>query len=487
MRLELSLHVAAASLFGVRRHRARRRTPDLDPRIAKLVASVSEERLGVILKKLESFGRAARCRRRRPTTRGIGAARQWIFDEMKSYSPKLQVSFDTYQVADAGTHHARRRAPQRDGGSAGHAARGASTSAATTTRSRRPGGQGAANAGARAARSRRAHRCRPPIPTRRSTTSAPGVNDDGSGTALTMELARVFSQSGIDFDATLVFMCHVGEEQGLIGARLHAQKAVDAEDSDRRGLQQRHRRRRSRRQRHRRRRDDPRLLRKGPRTRRRASWRGSSSAGAARYVPSHKVRLMARPDRFGRGGDHSAYNAARLHRGRLPRVARELHHAARRRATPSTASRCRTWRRTRASTPPPRRRWRSRRRRRACSSERNQPMITRAPSGYDAHLNWNAVAGRRRLSDLLARSVGTGLAARGAASATSPTLAAAEHADRRLRLRRRRGRRRRPRELRHRLRDAAPRAGSRPIKTQRRGLVAGSVRGLRSTARVGRP
>src|SRR5207253_11293417 len=27
-----------------------------------------------------------------------------------------------------------------------------------------------------------------------------------------------------------------------------------------------------------------------------------------RYVPSHRVRPMARPDRFGRGGDHSAYN-----------------------------------------------------------------------------------------------------------------------------------------------------------------------------------
>ena len=57
-------------------------------------------------------------------------------------------------------------------------------------------------------------------------STAPGVNDDGSGTALTMELARIFSQSGIDFDATLVFMCHVAEEQGLMGAKLHAQKAV---------------------------------------------------------------------------------------------------------------------------------------------------------------------------------------------------------------------------------------------------------------------
>ena len=32
-------------------------------------------------------------------TRGVGAARQWIFDELKRSSAKLQVSFDTYQVA----------------------------------------------------------------------------------------------------------------------------------------------------------------------------------------------------------------------------------------------------------------------------------------------------------------------------------------------------------------------------------------------------
>ena len=52
---------------------------------------------------------------------------------------------------------------------------------------------------------------------------SPGANDDGSGTALTMELARVFAESGIEFDATLVFMCWAGEEQGSYGARAHAQ------------------------------------------------------------------------------------------------------------------------------------------------------------------------------------------------------------------------------------------------------------------------
>ena len=51
---------------------------------------------------------------------------------------------------------------------------------------------------------------------------APGANDDGSGTVLTMEAARVLSQSGLEFDATLVFVAFVAEEEGLIGASLHA-------------------------------------------------------------------------------------------------------------------------------------------------------------------------------------------------------------------------------------------------------------------------
>ena len=57
---------------------------------------------------------------------------------------------------------------------------------------------------------------------------APGANDDGSGTVLTMELARVFAESGVEFDATLVFICWAGEEQGLIGSAAHAQDLVAA-------------------------------------------------------------------------------------------------------------------------------------------------------------------------------------------------------------------------------------------------------------------
>jgi hypothetical protein len=48
------------------------------------------------------------------------------------------------------------------------------------------------------------------------TCRAPGVDDNGSGTALVMELARVMSQ--YSFKRTIVFMATQGEEQGLFGA-----------------------------------------------------------------------------------------------------------------------------------------------------------------------------------------------------------------------------------------------------------------------------
>jgi hypothetical protein len=55
------------------------------------------------------------------------------------------------------------------------------------------------------------------------SSPAPGANDDASGTALVMELARVMSK--YQFDATIVFACVAGEEQGLLGAAALAERA----------------------------------------------------------------------------------------------------------------------------------------------------------------------------------------------------------------------------------------------------------------------
>src|SRR5437867_2757958 len=49
---------------------------------------------------------------------------------------------------------------------------------------------------------------------------SPGANDDGSGTAVSIELARVLSR--YQFDASLIFMTVVGEDEGLFGSEAHA-------------------------------------------------------------------------------------------------------------------------------------------------------------------------------------------------------------------------------------------------------------------------
>lgn len=54
---------------------------------------------------------------------------------------------------------------------------------------------------------------------------APGANDDASGTAAVMEMARVMSH--YEFPATLVFMAVAGEEQGLFGANKWAEEAAE--------------------------------------------------------------------------------------------------------------------------------------------------------------------------------------------------------------------------------------------------------------------
>jgi hypothetical protein len=369
---------------------ARAQDADLDPRIVKLVSTISEERLGVILKKLESFETRSTMSSTTSTTRGIGAARQWILDEMKGYSPKLKVSFDSYQVVPQG--RITRDVELRNVMAVlpGRSPRRIYVSGHYDTVAR-PGGQGASNAGGPAPADPDARTAPAADPNAPLDNLAPGVNDDGSGTALTIELARVFSQSGIEFDATLVFMCHVGEEQGLVGARLHAQKAVaektpieavfnnDIVGNDRGGSGI----------------IDGATIRvyaEGPEDSPSRELARFVQRWGSRYVPSHKVRPMARPDRFGRGGDHSAYNAlgftavgfresrenfTRQHDVRdtyegisLPYLAQNARVNAASAATLALAP------------PPP-----------SVLSDRNQPMITRAPTGYDANLAWNASPG----------------------------------------------------------------------------------------------
>ena len=54
---------------------------------------------------------------------------------------------------------------------------------------------------------------------------APGANDDASGTAVSLECARVLSQ--MKFPGTIIFLAVAGEEQGLYGSQRFAQMAKE--------------------------------------------------------------------------------------------------------------------------------------------------------------------------------------------------------------------------------------------------------------------
>ena len=141
-----------------------------------------------------------------------------------------------------------------------------------------------------------------------ATSDAPGADDDGSGASAVVELARVMSKRfPHGFDATIVFAVVAAEEQGLLGAaglarRLHdeGKTVVSAFTDDIIGNVVA---------------DDGRMDSTSMRVYAVDSV-PSRSGELARYVwgigatytPSLDVRPTFRLDRIGRGGDHSPFH-----------------------------------------------------------------------------------------------------------------------------------------------------------------------------------
>ena len=274
---------------------------DADPRLELLVSAVSEARLSELVTALAAFGTRNTLSSTTSPTRGIGAALQWIFDELRRSSPRLQVSFDTHRVAKDGriTHDVELRnvlavLP-------GKSERRIYLTAHYDTVNTGGVGQIGAN---------RTSGQPPADPQLRADqdydVDAPGANDNGSGTALTIELARVLATSGLQFDATIVFALWAGEEQGLVGSRAHVQQLAtdpaiveaninnDIVGNSRGGngvVDS----------------ESVRLYSEGPEDSPSRSLARYVGRVATLYVPSHRIRLMARPDRFSRGSDHTAF------------------------------------------------------------------------------------------------------------------------------------------------------------------------------------
>lgn len=185
-RLPVTLLLAAAVL--------RAQTAPSDPTIKKMVREISPDRIAAEVKTLAGFETRGNYSDPNQKTRGIGAARRWIFAQFHGYSQRLEVAYDVEKKGSTeissvvavllGTVEPEKRVI---------------VSAHYDSINLRATGDKAAEA------------------------PAPGADDDASGTAVVLELARVLSQ--YHFRKTIVFIAFAGEELGYVGSTRYASRA----------------------------------------------------------------------------------------------------------------------------------------------------------------------------------------------------------------------------------------------------------------------
>ena len=259
----------------------------IDPDIQQMLGEVSGENLDRIVRALAGFETRHSLSSMDDPDRGVGAAMDWLVEEWSSYSPRLQVSRECFNPVPVGRITREVEVCNIMAVLPGRTARRVYVSGHHDTVARvAPGmeGQFAEN-----------------------DHPAPGANDNASGTVAAMEVSRILAQSGLEFDATLVFIAFGAEELGLFGARYHAQRAreegirIDAVlNNDMLGniesgdgqinatvLQ---------------------LFAPPPDDSPARELARYIHRVAGAYVPNHEIRRVAREDRFGRGGDHTPFN-----------------------------------------------------------------------------------------------------------------------------------------------------------------------------------
>jgi acetylornithine deacetylase/succinyl-diaminopimelate desuccinylase-like protein len=175
--------------------------------INKMLREVSAKRIEADIRKLVSFGTRNTNSEQDNPTRGIGAARDWIFAEFQKISQDcgncLTVEKQTY--LQEALPPPRGRVPEAINITNVFAVLKGTTDPARTY----------------VVSGHYDSMCSNPSDAK---CDAPGANDDASGTAAVIEMARVMSKR--KFDATVIFMAVAGEEQGLLGARHFAEQAI---------------------------------------------------------------------------------------------------------------------------------------------------------------------------------------------------------------------------------------------------------------------
>ncbi len=293
-----------------------------DPNILRILHDIQADNIERTIRKLVSFGTRNTLSVQDNPQRGIGAARDWLYSEFVNLRAasgnRLRVEKQTFIQPVAA------RVPQPT----------PLTNIVAVLPGDLPQGQeryiivsGHYNS-----------ICTSPT---NAIDDAPGANDDASGVAVVLETARVMSQ--YRFHATLVFLTVAGEEQGLLGSTYFAAQAkqngwrIEAMFTDdivggTKGGNGVH--------------DDRtvRVFSEGiasnetdAEARTRRSVGGEEDApsrqiaryiqeAAHRYIPHMRVMLIARRDRYLRGGDHIPFNEQGFPAVRFTEPNEDYHH-----------------------------------------------------------------------------------------------------------------------------------------------------------------
>jgi Zn-dependent M28 family amino/carboxypeptidase len=274
-----------------------------DARIAKIVREIDARNIERTIRKLVSFGTRNTLSEQNDPNRGIGAARDWLYAEFQKAAEqsggRMTVEKQSFEQAKAP------RIPE--------------PTMLTNVVATLKGTQPESVARTYVVSGHYDSMCNNPTDAK---CDAPGANDDASGTAAVLEMARVMAK--YEFDATIVFMTVAGEEQGLLGATYFAEQAkksnrdieamftndIIGSSLGGNGVH------------------DPRTVRvfsegvpsnetTAEATTRRSVGGENDSASrqlarfiketAATYVPAMIVRMVYRRDRYGRGGDHQPF------------------------------------------------------------------------------------------------------------------------------------------------------------------------------------
>jgi hypothetical protein len=172
-----------------------------------MLREISADNIKRTILKLVSFGTRNTLSSQDDPARGIGAARDWLFEEFKKAATRsggrMTVELQTYiqpatpprvpQPTPITNVVATLRGTQTESAGRTYVVSGHYDSMASSVTD--------------------------------FLSDAPGANDDASGVAAVLEMARVMATR--EFDATIVFMAVAGEEQGLLGANHFANQAKE--------------------------------------------------------------------------------------------------------------------------------------------------------------------------------------------------------------------------------------------------------------------